>query len=329
MEMENRIYKKGTFWERLLALIIDEIILFVVTVILSFLLASFAKGLLNLLFWLVSILYGSLFIWKSGHTPGKKLLKLKVVNGFYQPVSFGTALFRESIGKLLSGLIFNLGYLWVIINGRRQAWHDKLAKTFVIKTDSTGALIPVTEEEKVTTGQKVTFGLLFVVFGLPIPVATVFLIVYLFIAQPFQIAGQAMSPNYVNGQYYLANKMVYRSANPARGEVVVFKYPKEPDKDFIKRIIGVPNDAVSIQNGKVFINNQPLDESSYLKPDVQTHGGAFLQEGQQITIPADSYFVLGDNRSYSSDSREWGFVPRQNIIGKIGLCYYKCDLSKK
>ena len=297
--------------------------------ILSFLLASFAKGLLNLLFWLVSILYGTLFIWKSGHTPGKKLLKLKVVNGSYQAVSFGTALFRESIGKLLSGLIFNLGYLWVIINGRRQTWHDKLAKTFVIKTDNTGALIPVTEEEKVTTGQKAIFGLLFVIFGLPIPAATVFLIVYLFIAQPFRIAGQAMLPNYVNGQYYLTNKMVYKSANPARGEVVVFKYPKEPDGDFIKRIIGVPNDVVSIQNGRVFINNQPLDESSYLKPDVQTYGGAFLQEGQQITVPADSYFVLGDNRPHSSDSREWGFVPRQNIIGKIGLCYYKCDLSKK
>lgn len=327
--MENTIYKKGTFWERLLALIIDEIILFVVILILSFLLASFAKGLLNLLFWIVSILYGSLFIWKSGHTPGKKLLKLKVVNGSYQPVSFGAALFRESIGKLLSGLIFNLGYLWVIINGRRQAWHDKLAKTFVVKTDSIGALIPITEEEKVTRGQKVTFGLLFVVFGLPIPAATVFLIIYLFIAQPFQIAGQAMNPNYVNGQYYLANKMVYRSSSPVRSDVVVFKYPKEPDKDFIKRIIGLPNDTVSLQNGKVFINNQPLDESSYLKNDVQTYGGAFLQEGQHITVPSDNYFVLGDNRPYSSDSREWGFVPKENIIGKISLCYFKCELSNK
>ncbi|OGY09111.1 MAG: hypothetical protein A2782_00115 [Candidatus Blackburnbacteria bacterium RIFCSPHIGHO2_01_FULL_43_15b] len=114
-----------------------------------------------MLFWLVYILYGSLFIWKSGHTPGKKLLKLKVVNSSYQPVSFDVALFRESIGKLLSGLIFNLGNLWVIINGKRQAWYDKLAKTFVVKTDNTGALIPITEEEKVTRGQKVTFGILY------------------------------------------------------------------------------------------------------------------------------------------------------------------------
>lgn len=325
----NPLYKKGTFWERLLALIIDEIILFVITVIISLFLSQVTDNLTNLLFWLLSTLYGTLFIWKYGHTPGKKLLKLKVVNSSYQPLGFGAALLRESVGKLLSGLIFNLGYLWVLINGKRQAWHDKLAKTFVVKTDNSGALIPVQSEEVVSTGQKVIFAALFLLTGLPIPLATVMVIVYLFIAQPFQIAGQAMAPNYVNGQYYLANKLTYRTAEPARGEVVVFKYPKEPDKDFIKRIIGLSGDTVSLQNGKVLINNQPLDESSYLTGDVQTYGGAFLQEGQSINVPSGQYFVLGDNRPHSSDSREWGFVPAKNIIGKISFCYYKCELSGK
>lgn len=324
--MENKIYKKGTFWERLFALIIDEIILFVVTIILSLLLSQIADDLTNLVFWVLSILYGTFFIWKSGSTPGKKLFKLKVVNSSYQPLGLGAALLRESVGKLLSGLIFNLGYLWVLINGKRQAWHDKLAKTFVVKTDKTGALIPVEADEKVTTGQKATFALLFLIFGLPVPLAMVFTVVYLFVAQPFQIAGQAMSPNYVNGQYYLANKLTYKSAEPVRGDVVVFKAPKDQDKDFIKRIIGVPDDKVSLQNGMVYVNSQPLNESSYLKGDVQTVGGAFLQEGQEVTVPANQYFVLGDNRPFSSDSREWGFVPKENMIGKIGLCYYKCEL---
>lgn len=329
METENKIYKKGSFWERLFALIIDEIILFVLTVIFSLLFSQISDNLTNLLFWLLSIVYGTFFIWKSGSTPGKKLLKLKVVNSSYQPLGLGAALFRESIGKLLSGLIFNLGYLWVLINGKRQAWHDKLVKTFVVKTDKTGALIPVEADEKVTTRQKITFALLFVIFGLPIPAAAIFLIVYVFIAQPFQITGQAMAPNYVNGQYYIANKLTYRSTEPARGDVVVFKAPKDQDKDFIKRIIGLPDETVSLQDGKVYVNGQFLDEGSYLKGDVQTVGGAFLQEEQEITVPVNQYFVLGDNRPFSSDSREWGFVPKENIIGKIGLCYYKCGLSNK
>lgn len=328
MEAE-KIYKKGTFWERLLALIIDEIILFVITVIFSLFLSQIADNLTNLIFWVLSIAYGTFFIWKSGSTPGKKLLKIKVVNSSYQPLGLGASLLRESIGKLLSGIIFNLGYLWVLINGKRQAWHDKLAKSFVVKMDSTGALVPVETEEKVTTGQKVTFTLMFLIFGLPIPAATIFLIVYLFIAQPSQISGQAMAPNYVNGQYYLANKLTYRSAEPARGDVVVFKAPKDQDKDFIKRIIGLPGESVSIQNGKVYVNNQPLDETSYIKGDIQTVGGSFLQEGQEVTVSANQYFVLGDNRPFSSDSREWGFVPKENIISKISLCYYKCELSNK
>lgn len=329
MEAENRTYKKGTFKERLLALIIDEIILLVVTVVLSLFLSQNADDLTNLIFWALSIAYGTFFIWKSGSTPGKKLLKLKVVNSSYQPLSLGATLLRESIGKLLSGLIFNLGYLWVLINGKRQAWHDKLAKTFVVKMDNTGGLIPVEADEKVATRQKVTFALMFLIFGLPISVATIFLVVYLFIAQPFQIAGQAMAPNYVSGQYYLANKLTYRSAEPARGDVVVFKAPKDQNKDFIKRMIGLPGETVSLHDEKVYVNGQPLDESSYLKGDVQAVGGAFLQEGQEVTVPANQYFVLGDNRQFNSDSREWGFVPKENIIGKIGLCYFKCELSNK
>ena len=109
MDIENKIYKKGTFWERLLALIIDEIILLVIALILSFLFSSSLKNLPNMLFWIISVLYGTLFIWKSGHTPGQKLLKLKVVTTSYQPVSLGYALLRETVRRFISGIVFNLG----------------------------------------------------------------------------------------------------------------------------------------------------------------------------------------------------------------------------
>lgn len=166
-------------------------------------------------------------------------------------------------------------------------------------------------------------------FIIPIIPAALFLPVYVFIAQPFQIAGDAMETNYVNGQYYLVNKLMYKLSTPNRGDVIVFRAPSTPDKDLISRIIGLPGETVFIQNDQVYVNNQPLDESSYLKWDVRTFGRAFLEDGQEITVPANHYFVLSDNRPNSSDSREWGFVPKEDIIGNFVFCFYNCKLSNR
>lgn len=170
---------------------------------------------------------------------------------------------------------------------------------------------------------------LFFTFVIPVVPAIIFLFVYMLIARPFQISGNAMLPHFVAGQGYITSRLPYTFAAPARGDVIVFKAPTAPDKDFIKRIIGLPNDTVLFQNGEIFINNQPFEETSYLNTATRTYGGSFLKEGQQKTVPAGNYFVLGDNRPYSSDSREWGFVPKKDIIGKIILCYSLCELSKK
>jgi signal peptidase I len=104
--------------------------------------------------------------------------------------------------------------------------------------------------------------------------------------------------------------------------VIVFKAPGEQHKDFIKRIIGLPGDTVSLDEGKVYINSQQLDESEYLSSDVRTPSGAFLQEGMTKTVPEDSIFVMGDNRPYSSDSREWGFLKKSEIIGTSFFVYW-------
>lgn len=320
---QSAIYKKGTFLERLGAFIIDQIIIQILLVVLSFVLKQFHFQI-PLLSFVFAALFSSLFIWRAGATPGKILMKLKVVTSSCQSVSFGYALLRESIGKLISGLLFSLGYFWVLIDRKNQAWHDKIAHTLVVKLDATGHLIPIPSEEPVTRKRKIVFALLYLVFGLPIAAVTVFLIVYLFFFRPFQIAGNAMNPNYVNGQYYLTS---INFGTPQRGEVIIFKSPTNVNKDPIKRVIGLPGDTIMLQGGSVSLNGQLLDESKYLSPDVKTYAGAFLQEGQTVTVPDQEYIVLGDNRPYSSDSREWGFLPRKNIISKVAVCYWRCSES--
>ena len=150
----------------------------------------------------------------------------------------------------------------------------------------------------------------------------VFVVIYAFLFRPFQVNGQSMYPNYHNGEYILTNLISLRLSPIERGEVLVFQAPQDREKDFIKRAIGMPGDAVKLNNGEVYINDQKLDESDYLAPDVKTYGGAFLADEQVITVPVDSYFVLGDNRNFSSDSREWGFVSKNKIIGKSFFVYW-------
>ena len=152
--------------------------------------------------------------------------------------------------------------------------------------------------------------------------AAVFLVIYVFLFRPFQVNGQSMYPTFFDKQYILTNLITLRFGDPKHGDVIVFKAPPDPEKDYIKRVIGESGDKVSIQNGSVYLNGQKLDESKYLKPDVITNGGAFLQEGQEITIPSNDFFVMGDNRPFSSDSREWGFVPIKNVIGKSFFVYW-------
>ncbi len=152
--------------------------------------------------------------------------------------------------------------------------------------------------------------------------AAAFVVVYMFLFRPFEVNGESMYPNLHNKQYLITNIISLRLGDPKLGDVVVFKAPNEPEKDFIKRVIGVKGDRVSVQDGKVYLNEKQLDESKYLDASVKTYGGSFLKEGQTVTVPEGYFLVLGDNRSYSSDSREWGFVPKKNIIGVSKFIYW-------
>jgi signal peptidase I len=136
------------------------------------------------------------------------------------------------------------------------------------------------------------------------------------VAEGAYVDGSSMEPTFHNGQYVMLDKTVYLlSGGPHRGDVIVFRYPLDPSRDFIKRVIGVPGDSVEMRNGVLLINDKPVPED-YLPSDIVTNNFARVQ------VPAYDYFVLGDNRGNSSDSRVWGFVPRDNIIGKEVFSYW-------
>lgn len=152
--------------------------------------------------------------------------------------------------------------------------------------------------------------------------ASIFLVVYIFFFRPFQVSGESMYPTYENREYILTNLIGLKFGPLKRGDVIVFKAPTDPDKDFIKRVIGIPGDSVMTQDGFVYVNGKKIDESAYLGPDVRTYGGSSMRDGQPVTVPPDNYIVMGDNRPFSSDSREWGLLPKKNVIGRSFFVYW-------
>lgn len=150
---------------------------------------------------------------------------------------------------------------------------------------------------------------------------SIFVVIYLFLVQPHEIKGNSMEPSFHNNEYILTDKISYRFKEPHRGDVVIFKAPRNPDVDYIKRIIGLPKDRLKIQKGYVYINGEILNEP-YLTDKTIALLGSSVQEGIEITIPEGYYFVMGDNRAHSSDSREFGPIPSNLIIGHAFLRYW-------
>ena len=141
------------------------------------------------------------------------------------------------------------------------------------------------------------------------------------IMAPFKIPSGSMRPTLIEGDRILVNKLLYRFREPHRGEIIVFRYPEDPKRPFIKRLAAVGGDTVEISKGHVLINGQPLDGTGIFSTNFYYNQGAYGQEGQTVRVPEGSYFVLGDNSASSHDSRFWGFVPRQLLIGRA-MCIF-------
>lgn len=134
-----------------------------------------------------------------------------------------------------------------------------------------------------------------------------------FVIQPFVVEGASMEPNFHDQQYIMIDKLSYHLRAPARGEVIVFHPPTSPDENYIKRIIGLPGETVRIENHEVFVNANKVNEP-YLGS--QEHNTDKFALSNPVTLGVDEYFVMGDNRSHSSDSREWGVLKRDAIEGR-------------
>jgi signal peptidase I len=158
--------------------------------------------------------------------------------------------------------------------------------------------------------------------------ASIFLVIYIFILRPFQVSGESMFPTFKDKEYILTNLIGLRFNSPKRGDVIVFKAPPDNEKDFIKRVIGLPGDKILLKDGFIYLNGKLFDESSYLASDVRTYGGAFLKEGEEFTVPDGNFFVMGDNRPYSSDSREWGLLKISDVIGTSFFVYWPVNTMR-
>jgi signal peptidase I len=143
--------------------------------------------------------------------------------------------------------------------------------------------------------------------------------VIIFLYQPVKVEGVSMMPSLEDQERIFVNKFVYRLEPIGRGDIVVFRYPRDPSKSYIKRVIAMAGDRIRIDFGQVYVNNQALDED-YVPP-------AYTDQKPypEITVPANSFFVLGDHRSMSSDSREFGPVDQSLIYGKAVFGYWPMD----
>lgn len=155
---------------------------------------------------------------------------------------------------------------------------------------------------------------------------SIFLIVYLFLMQPHQVNGQSMVPTFADKDYLLTDKVTFKRRDPQRGEVVVFHAPEQAGCpkgagcDFIKRVLGVPGDTIEVKEGGIYLNGTRLTED-YLPPEFVTQAGAFTRN-RAVTMGQNEFFVVGDNRDHSSDSRAWGPVPLSNIVGRVFFRYW-------
>jgi len=139
-----------------------------------------------------------------------------------------------------------------------------------------------------------------------------------FLFQPFFVKGMSMEPNFEDGEYLIVDEITPRIDSYQRGEVIVFKFPQNPSQYYIKRIIGLPGETLELRDGEIVIKNKEnkdgfiLDESKYLSAD-------FGSQDLKITLKEDEYFVMGDNRGASADSRRWGALPEKYIVGRVWL----------
>jgi signal peptidase I len=162
------------------------------------------------------------------------------------------------------------------------------------------------------------FSFVFEVFKVVVISLAIIIPVRYFLIQPFYVKGASMEPSFYDHEYLIIDEITYRFREPDRGEIVVFKYPLRPSEYYIKRVIGLPGETVEIEEGKVFIYTADTNRKVELNEDYIADGIDTLNSNySKTTLGADEYYVLGDNRSHSKDSRSFGAVKESFIVGRV------------
>lgn len=290
---------------------------------------------------LLPIFYYTWFHARGRQTIGKKVFGLTVVDKDNNPISLLRSFWR-SLGFLFNASIYSLGLLLVIFMKKKQAFQDMLTKTYVVRIEKKRKHEPVFIF-LVLIGSIITQYVLAILFAMFIRTNYV---------ASYHIPTNNMQPTILVGDLMLVDKILGNNPEIQVGDIIVFKFPMDESVDYIKRCIAIGEQTIEIRNGEVLINGKPEGNKELLgkkydpffKMQIEitkitmTNGKAYeiqhfanprfgfdRKDFGPVTIPAGSYFVMGDNRDNSLDSRSWGFVPQKNIIGKAGIIWLSSD----
>ncbi len=172
---------------------------------------------------------------------------------------------------------------------------------------------PTSAETRRNTAKELWDTLKFIILA-----AAIVIPIRMFVFQPFIVSGESMYPTFHNADYLIIDEFGYYFKEPKRGDVIVFHYPKDPKRYFIKRIIGLPGETVIFKDRGVYIKNSENPDGVKLSEPYLSQI-TIPGEQQEVTVTPNNYFVMGDNRGFSSDSRSWGLLPKENITGRPGL----------
>ncbi|HOG24130.1 MAG TPA: signal peptidase I [Candidatus Omnitrophota bacterium] len=161
-------------------------------------------------------------------------------------------------------------------------------------------------------------------WGEPLLIAAILAIaIRTFIIGPYKIPSGSMKPTFIEEDKIFVDKISYRFHEPARGDVIVFKYPLDRKKDFVKRLVGLPGETIEIRDGVILVDGKPMTRPPFSKNHYyNVEDWEYGASGRIIKVPDGHYFTLGDNSAHSADSRQWGFVPRKDVIGKASVIWW-------
>lgn len=334
-------------WVRLGSILVDFTLIALFLSITRYLLSVIMHPILSTNTYLQIYLYGGLLIWllvfisyysvfnaNGKQSLGKKIFGLQIVNEDNDPLKVSRSFWR-SVVFLFDTIIFFLGHLVMVFSKNKQTLHDMAAKSYVIR---------IRPKRKLESFLIILFIFVYIYHDIPLN--------YFKNVRTFNIPNRGMNPTLLVGDHVLVDTYWTKHNQPVQGDLIVFKYPRNEELVYIKRCIALPGHKFEIKKGIIYIDDEPegdtLTSSRYydsfygkylISSELKTPSGRnykieqFADQDREqenfgpITIPQDRYFVLGDCRDNSADSRVWGYVRKENIIGKAGLIYYSWNKS--